>query len=89
MRPVDFAVHSHVLQITKTYVTGYDSILNAMEEMGTALPQFQRYAEIFGRNDHLKHVLCLFYKDILEFHMTVLDFFHLNSKYHSRQLDRC
>lgn len=51
-----------------------------MAQVGVHLPQFQKYAEIFNQDDHMKRFLSLFYKDILDFHSTLLDFFQLNSR---------
>ncbi|KAL1623893.1 hypothetical protein SLS56_008088 [Neofusicoccum ribis] len=62
-----------------TYVRSYDKIVEAMMGLATALPEFHSYTQIFQDNDQIKHVLCLFYKDILDFHATVLRFFKLKS----------
>ncbi|GME30106.1 uncharacterized protein LTHEOB_10928 [Neofusicoccum parvum] len=50
-----------------------------MMRLATALPEFHSYTQTFQDNDQIKHVLCLFYKDILDFHATVLRFFKLKS----------
>lgn len=45
-----------------------------MAEVGHCLPHFQKYKELFGSNQQIKAVLCLFYRDILDFHVTILNF---------------
>ncbi|KAF9629021.1 hypothetical protein BFW01_g10224 [Lasiodiplodia theobromae] len=83
-----------ILLIASTYVRSYDKILDAMEQLGNALPDFEKYTETFYDSDRIKQVLALFYKDILDFHSTVLKFFKIKSwrlvleslwpKYHGR-----
>jgi hypothetical protein len=50
-----------------------------MAQIGNHLPRFGKYQELFRTNDRVKHVLYIFYKDILDFHATVLNFFKLKS----------
>ncbi|KAF2138225.1 uncharacterized protein K452DRAFT_90147 [Aplosporella prunicola CBS 121167] len=69
-----------ILLVTKTYVKGYEKIWDAMAQVGARLPQFEKYARVFEQYSQIKQVLCLFYKDILEFHFTLLEFFHLNKR---------
>lgn len=59
----------------------YDKILDAMEQLGNALPDFEKYTKTFRDSDRIKQVLALFYKDILDFHSTVLKFFKIKSKF--------
>lgn len=54
-----------------------------MEQLGNALPDFEKYSETFYDSDRIKQVLALFYKDILDFHSTVLKFFKIKSKFKS------
>jgi hypothetical protein len=49
-----------------------------MGQIGDRLPQFKRYVELFKSNENLKTLLSLFFKDILDFHVTALNFFKLN-----------
>lgn len=50
-----------------------------MGQIGDRLPQFRRYLEIFKSNANLKRVLLIFFEDILEFHLTALNFFKSKS----------
>ncbi|KAI9684612.1 MAG: hypothetical protein M1822_005700 [Bathelium mastoideum] len=63
------------VQISSTYVKSYDKILDCMSQLGESLPHFENYAQLFEKNATIKHVLCLFYRDILDFHATVIHFF--------------
>jgi hypothetical protein len=60
-------------------VKSYDKIIDAMGQIGDRLPQFRRYLEIFKSNANLKRVLLIFFEDILEFHLTALNFFKSKS----------
>jgi len=51
-----------------------------MCEIGDRLPLFEAYTELFATNDRILDVLCLFYKDILDFHATALKVFHSKRK---------
>ena len=52
-----------------------------MGQIGDRLPDFMRYSELFKSNDRVQHLLCFFFKDILDFHVTALNFFNLKSKH--------
>ena len=51
-----------------------------MGQIGDRLPNFMRYSELFKSSDRVQHLLCFFFKDILDFHVTALNFFNLKSK---------
>jgi len=51
-----------------------------MARIGERLPLFNLYAEMFANHDRVQQVLCLFYKDILDAHVTMLNFFSQKSK---------
>ncbi|KIW32934.1 hypothetical protein, variant [Cladophialophora immunda] len=46
-----------------------------MGQIGDRLPHFRKYLELFKSNDTLKRLLLVFLRDILEFHVTALNFF--------------
>ena len=48
-----------------------------MAQIGAALPQFKAYAQLFVRSHSVQRVLELFFRDILDFHLTALKFFKL------------
>ena len=50
-----------------------------MAQIGDCLPRFGEYGQLFATSDRIKHALCVFYKDVLDFHATVLNFFKLKS----------
>lgn len=43
-----------------------------MAQTGAALPHFKAYTQLFAQNGSVQRVLELFFKDILDFHLTVL-----------------
>jgi len=51
-----------------------------MAQIGDTLPHFQNYAQLFQQKNAIKQVLGLFYKDILDFHRTVMEFFSRKSE---------
>ena len=68
------------IQISSTYIKSYDKILDCMSHIGDTLPHFENYRQIFQDNETIKHVLCLFYRDILDFHAIAIHFFGWKSK---------
>jgi hypothetical protein len=68
-------------QISSTLIKSFDKVVEVLAEVGQSLPQFQKYAELFKENHHVKKLLCLFFRDILDFHATVLNFFRKNSRH--------
>lgn len=49
-------------------------------QSANSLPEFEKYTELFEDNDRIKHVLSLFYKDILDFHATILQLLKIKSE---------
>lgn len=45
-----------------------------LAEVGEALPLFSRYASLFKENQTVKHVLRLFYAEILELYKILISF---------------
>ncbi|KIX07366.1 uncharacterized protein Z518_02019 [Rhinocladiella mackenziei CBS 650.93] len=64
-----------LIQISSTLVKSYDKIIDTMGQIGDRLPHFRKYIEMFKSNDNLKRLLLVFLRDILEFHVTALNFF--------------
>lgn len=52
-----------------------------LAEIGHALPLFNDYASLFKNNQTVKHVLRLFYTEILEFYKILLCFINDRSKF--------
>ncbi|KAH6888169.1 hypothetical protein B0T10DRAFT_515086 [Thelonectria olida] len=64
-----------VLLISSTYMKAFDKLLDVISQIGAALPAFQKYAGLFKGNTQIHQVLCVFFRDILDFHAIVLGFF--------------
>ncbi|KAF2179185.1 hypothetical protein K469DRAFT_801445 [Zopfia rhizophila CBS 207.26] len=64
-----------LLQIFSSIPYAFNSIIGAVSDIGRRLPQFKKYVGLFEQNDHAKVVLSLFYREILDFHCTVLGIF--------------
>ncbi|KAH0543142.1 hypothetical protein FGG08_002487 [Glutinoglossum americanum] len=64
-----------LLWLSSDYVDMLDKMLETMAKIGDSLPQFSIYAELC-KNGRVQHVLCLFYRDILDFHLNALNFFN-------------
>ena len=67
-------------QIASTYVKTFDKVNEVMMVISDHLPHFKKYTEVFRTNTQIRHVLCLFYRDILDFHLTIVQFFDLKGK---------
>ena len=59
----------------------YTKVLDSMAQIGAALPHFKGYAQLFDQNDSVQRVLELFFRDILDFHLTALRFFKLKRRH--------
>ena len=59
----------------------FTKVLDSMAQIGAALPHFKAYAQLFQRQESVQHVLELFFRDILDFHLTALRFFRLKSTF--------
>jgi hypothetical protein len=69
-----------LLQISKNLAQSFDAIVNTMANIGENLPLFQEYAQLFSSSTRINDVLCLFFKDILDFYLTALNFFSVKRK---------
>ncbi|KLO95487.1 Uncharacterized protein LW93_8027 [Fusarium fujikuroi] len=52
-----------------------DALINALEEIGNALPDFCELAEMFADNNRLQELLVLYFRDILQFYLISAKFF--------------
>ena len=55
----------------------FAKVLDAMAQLGAALPHFKAYANLFAQNKPIQRMLGLFFRDILDFHSTALKFFRM------------
>ncbi|KAF4502250.1 Nacht domain [Fusarium agapanthi] len=59
----------------------FDALVNALEEVGNALPDFCELAEMFAGNNRLQQLLALYFRDILEFYL-------ISTKYTTHKTDK-
>ncbi|UKZ70764.1 uncharacterized protein TrAtP1_011734 [Trichoderma atroviride] len=64
-----------LIQWTASLTQSMDAIINTAAEIGSLLPDFKLMATMFGHNEHIKDVLVLFFRDILDFYAVTLKFF--------------
>jgi len=69
-----------LLQWASTLKQSLDAIINTTADIGVVLPEFRTAIDLFGHNTHMKDVLALFFKNILEFYLISLRFFSLPRK---------
>ncbi|KAF2494438.1 hypothetical protein BU16DRAFT_462815, partial [Lophium mytilinum] len=71
-----------ILQFASSVATAFQKLLGVLKEVGAMLPQFRKYAEskMFDQNNEVKSMMCLFYRDILDLHMEMLNFFNKKGK---------
>lgn len=69
-----------LLQVTSALSSAFDKLVKVLAEIGAVLPLFNDYASLFKDNQTVKHVLRLFYTEILEFYKILLDFVNDRSK---------
>jgi hypothetical protein len=58
----------------------FDKVVEAFGQVGRVLPQFQRYVGLFNKNDEIKKLMGFFFEEILEFHVTILNFLKRHSE---------
>ncbi|KIX96919.1 uncharacterized protein Z520_07033 [Fonsecaea multimorphosa CBS 102226] len=63
-----------LLQASSNWANALDTILDAYEQIGEALPLLEQYASLFQKHKEMEEVLGLMYKDILEFHLPAIHF---------------
>ncbi|KAG5768598.1 hypothetical protein H9Q72_003910 [Fusarium xylarioides] len=55
----------------------FDALVNALEEIGNALPDFCELSEMFAGNNRLQALLVLYFRDILHFYLISTKFFSM------------
>jgi len=63
------------LQVASTWAESFDILLDAYEQIGENIPQFEEYKSLFDRSPYMQRALEWVYSDILEFHRRALKFF--------------
>ena len=67
-----------LIQTTKTasnYTDAFDLLLDAYKDIGNSLPQFGKYAQLFGNKPSVRKVLVEIFEGILRFHKRAMGFF--------------
>ncbi|KFA48785.1 hypothetical protein S40293_01495 [Stachybotrys chartarum IBT 40293] len=67
-----------LLQWASTLSQSLDAIVDMTAEIGELLPEFKEMAIMFHQNQPLKHVLVLFFQDILDIYLIALKFFSMS-----------
>ncbi|RYP91269.1 hypothetical protein DL770_002587 [Monosporascus sp. CRB-9-2] len=66
-----------LLQWASVLKQSFDAIVNTTAAIGNLLPEFISVTRLFSQNTHIKDVLALFFRDILDFYLVALKFFRL------------
>ncbi|KAH7359598.1 NACHT domain protein [Pyrenochaeta sp. MPI-SDFR-AT-0127] len=66
-----------LLQMTSVLKQSLDAIIDTTADIGVRLPEFKKSVDLFGHNTHIKELLAMFFKDILDFYLVSLRFFSL------------
>jgi len=69
------------LQWTSGWNQGFDAVVKAMERIGELLPCFNDLVVHFLDIERIKDLLGLFYRDILDFYLALVQFFSLSRKF--------
>ena len=59
----------------------FAKVLEAMAQFGAALPHFKAFAHLFAQTESIQRILGLFFRDILDFHSIILEFFRVKRMY--------
>ncbi|KAI1657870.1 hypothetical protein F4813DRAFT_389137 [Daldinia decipiens] len=63
-----------ILQASSAIISVFDKVAKVIGDLGTTLPSFKVYAQLFESNHEIRRALCLFYADILDFYAVLLNF---------------
>ena len=66
--------------MASSLTSAFRKVIELLAEIGRLLPQFETYTKIFNESQIIHHGLFLFYKDILDLHAALLNFFASKSK---------
>jgi hypothetical protein len=70
-----------LLQWTSGWSQGFDAVVKTMERIGELLPSFNDLVVHFLDIERIKDLLGLFYRDILDFYLVLIQFFSLSRKF--------
>ena len=57
------------------FTDAFDLLLDAYQDIGNNLPQFKKYAQLFGNKPSVRRVLVEVFEGILRFHKRAIGFF--------------
>ncbi|OTA93779.1 hypothetical protein M434DRAFT_395313 [Hypoxylon sp. CO27-5] len=63
-----------ILQASSSVISAFEKVVKVIMELGMTLPSFKAYTQLFESNPDIRHALCLFYADILDFYAILLNF---------------
>ena len=69
-----------LLEFSQNALRSFDAIVNIMADLGERLSIFTQYTAVLHSNDRIREVLCLIFKDVLDFYLTALNFFAVKRK---------
>ncbi|KAK2927026.1 Zinc finger C2H2-type [Fusarium oxysporum f. sp. vasinfectum] len=64
-----------ILLMASHLTSAFQKVVEVLQDIGRVLPQFETYTNIFKDNKTIHYGLFLFYRDILDFYATLLNFF--------------
>ncbi|RKL03447.1 hypothetical protein BFJ68_g6913 [Fusarium oxysporum] len=64
-----------ILLMASHLTSAFQKVVEVLQDIGRVLPQFETYTNIFKDNKAIHYGLFLFYRDILDFYATLLNFF--------------
>jgi hypothetical protein len=66
-----------ILQWASILKQSFDAIVNTIADIGDLLLEFEEVTKLFGYNEHIRDVMVLFFKDLLDFYLIALKFFSM------------
>jgi hypothetical protein len=73
------------LQWTSGWNQGFDAVVKTIERIGELLPSFNDLVVHFVNIERIKDLLGIFYRDILDFYLALVQFFALSRKFLPRR----
>jgi len=70
-----------LLQWTSGWSQGFDAVIKTMERIGELLPCFNDFVIHFLDIERIKDLLGLFYRDILDFYLALVQLFSMSRKF--------
>ena len=68
-------------KVAQGHISALEKLIEAYALIGEVMPRFDRLATAFKDDLEFKHVMGLFYSDILEFHRRAYKYFHRRGEY--------